>query len=392
MMGRRPALRIALDVLIAVVAGAFDIAIYLGRSEDAGLRTGGFAEPVSVGLLAVGALALIVRRRYPTAVFVVVWCVAFCSVIAPDLQPVAILSVGLYSIAVRRSRAVAVMALGAALGAYGVMAVNTAPVGRSSLGAWVLVTLTAYVVLPSAVWAVGRWRHRAIIREEQLRAEGDRRLERALRDERLRLSRELHDIVSHTVSVMTMQASGARALVDIEPERVGPALEVIERAGGQAMNELQRMLEVLRAESPHPAPDLLPPASIEELIDLARSSGQQVELEVSGSRSDLDPSVELACYRVIQESLTNARKYAGSSARVVIQMEWVPPTLAVTVLNEPGDVSGQQVLSTGNGLAGLAERVQLIGGRLTTDPLPDGGFRVNAVLPVPPPGADQDHK
>src|SRR5690606_10017282 len=129
--------------------------------------------------------------------------------------------VALYTVAAVATRYVAVMALVAALGATAVMAVNTAPVGDVVGSAmwvpWILTTLVANGVLPTAVWSFARFRNRAVVREAQLREEHRRGVERATRDERLRLSRELHDIVSHTVSVMTLQAAGARALIDQEP-------------------------------------------------------------------------------------------------------------------------------------------------------------------------------
>ncbi|GAB3915852.1 two-component sensor histidine kinase [Microlunatus endophyticus] len=339
--------------------------------------------PVGVALILIGAAALVVRRRWPTLTFVIAWCVGFSAVFAPDMQPVGILFVALYGVAVAAHRYGAVLALVATLGVLGVSVVNSSPVGTTHWGSWVIAVVVSDVVLPVAVWSFGRFRYRSLARIRDLRREHDQALEIARRDERLMLSHELHDIVSHTVNVMTLQAAGARAIMDLDPSKVGPSLEIIERAGVQAMNELQRLLGVLRADGTDQTTATQPQLSdLPQLLETARSSGQTVELAINGSPGELDPSVELACYRIVQEALTNARKYAGTSAQVAVGMEWIPPQLVLTVRNAAGAASDQAVLSTGNGLAGLSERVRLVGGRLETEELSTGGFVVRATLPV----------
>jgi signal transduction histidine kinase len=372
-----------LDCLIAAAAGAFDVSVYR-NADTIGFRHGGFPVPIGIGLIVVGAAALVVRRRWPMASFVVAWCVAFSALIAPDLQPTAILLVALYGVAVSAGRYGAVLALVASIGALALSAVNSAPVGTVYWKtSWFFGTAAADILLPLAIWSFGRFRYRSLARISDLRREHDQALEVARRDERLMLSHELHDIVSHTVNVMTLQAAGARAIMDLDPSKVGPSLEIIERAGVQAMNELQRLLGVLRADGTDQTTATQPQLSdLPQLLETARSSGQTVELAINGSPGELDPSVELACYRIVQEALTNARKYAGPTAQVAVGMEWIPPQLVLTVRNAAGTASDQAVLSTGNGLAGLSERVRLVGGRLETEELPTGGFLVRATLPV----------
>lgn len=378
----RPVLATVLDVVVALAAGAIDISIYL-NANTSGFRHGGFPVPVGIAILIIGAASLVVRRRWPIFTFIIAWCVGFSALIAPDIQPIATLLVALYGVAVSARRNVAVFALAATLGVIGLNAVNTGPVGSHHWGAWVLGTLLGDVLLPVAVWSFGRFRYRALARLRDLRREHDQAIEVARRDERLVLSRELHDIVSHTVNVMTLQAAGARAIMEQDPSRVAPSLEVIEHAGVQAMNELQRLLGVLRTDSSDLTQSTQPQlADLPQLLETARSSGQPVELAINGSPGELDPSVELACYRIVQESLTNARKYAGAGALVTVGMEWLPPQLVLTVRNAAGEVSQQATLSTGNGLAGLSERVRLVGGRLETEEPPTGGFLVRATLPV----------
>lgn len=373
----------ALDCLVAVAAGAFDLTTYL-EADTTGLRHGGFPVPIGIALVVIGAAALVIRRQWPIVTFVVAWCVGFSAVIAPDLQPIAILLVALYGMAVAAGRYGAILALVATIGVMGVTAVNTGPVGTTHWGSWVVGTIVADVVLPVAIWSFGRFRHRSLSRLRELRREHRQAVETARRDERLRLSHELHDIVSHTVNVMTLQAAGARAIMNQDPALVAPTLEVIEHAGVQAMNELQRLLGVLRADGVDQEAGAQPQlADLPRLLETARSSGQPVEFVINGPPGELDPSVELACYRVVQEALTNARKYAGPGAGVAVGMDWSPPQLVITVRNEPGaGVSEQAALSTGNGLAGLSERVRLVGGRLDTEALPAGGFVVRATLPV----------
>ncbi|QGN34827.1 sensor histidine kinase [Microlunatus sp. Gsoil 973] len=383
-IGAQPVLLTLLDCVIALAAGAFDLTTYVNADTSGFRHGGGFPVPVGIVLIVIGAGALVFRRRWPTAVFVVAWCVGFSAVIAPDMQPIAILLVALYGIAVAANRYGAVFALIATIGVMGVTAVNTGPVGTTHWLGWVMGTIVADILLPGAIWSFARFRYRSLSRIRELDREHRRALESARRDERLRLSHELHDIVSHTVNVMTLQAAGARAIMGQDPARVAPTLEVIEHAGVQAMNELQRLLGVLRADGGEPEQGSQPLlADLPGLLETARSSGQKVEFVINGPPGELDPSVELACYRVVQEALTNARKYAGPTADVAIGMEWVPPQLVITVRNEPGSpVVDQAALSTGNGLAGLTERVHLVGGRLETEAPPEGGFLVRATLPV----------
>lgn len=376
--------QLVLDCLLAVAAGAFDLTVYL-TADSSGLRHGGPPVPIGVGMIIVGAAALIFRRRWPTGVFLVAWCLSFSAVVAPDLQPVGILLVALYGVATRAARTGAVLALFASIGALGVGAVNSAPIGTHLWRpSWLFGTLVADILLPVIIWSFGRFRHRSLSRLYELHREHRRLLESARRDERLRLSHELHDIVSHTVNVMTLQAAGARAIMDQDPTKVAPTLEVIEHAGVQAMNELQRLLGVLRADGGDHGQASQPQlVDLPRLFETARSSGQSVDFEINGPPGELDPSVELACYRVIQEALTNARKYAGTSAGVAVGMDWAPPRLVITVRNEAGTPAPDQAaLSTGNGLAGLSERVRLVGGHLESETLPTGGFLVRATLPV----------
>lgn len=210
-------------------------------------------------------------------------------------------------------------------------------------------------------------------------AEQQRAAEAAVAEERSRLARELHDIVSHNLSVVVLQAGGARA----QGGAVAPAaLEKIERSGREALVEMRRLLGVLRGNeedatvSPQPGIDELAP-----LVDSVRAAGLPVELSVAGDRSVLTPALELSVYRIVQEALTNALKHAGPAvARVNVRCGRDGVTIEVS--DDGRGVGGAPLPSTGHGLVGMRERVAMFGGDLRTTRGPHGGFTVHARLPL----------
>jgi signal transduction histidine kinase len=230
-------------------------------------------------------------------------------------------------------------------------------------------------------WLAGSFvRHGRERRTLEAQAEQQRRAAAAaIAEERLRLARELHDIVAHNLSVVVLQAAGARA----QGGAVTPgALEKIERSGREALVEMRRLLGVLRGGEvdatvlPQPGIDELAP-----LVDSVRAAGLPVELSVSGDRSMLTPALELSVYRIVQEALTNALKYAGPAlARVDVECDRDGVTIDVSD-DGPG-VEGAPLPSTGQGLAGMRERVAMFGGDLRTTRGPHGGFAVHASLPL----------
>lgn len=380
-----------LDLLIAVAAGAFDILIYSSRLDGSGLRPGGqLPTAAALVILLVGPVALIFRRRRPVPVFVITWAAAMSAIVFPELQPFGALLVAMFTVASTSGRQRSVLTLVATAGVFAVEVINTFPAGRSGVvPAFVIGTVITDVLILAAVWIAARLRHRVRNRIVDLERRRDQEVRSAVRRERLAMSRELHDIVSHSVSAMTLQAAGAMAVMEQQPSRVLPALEAIEVSGVQAMNELQRLLELLRSEdesieTPSARAQL---SQLPALIDRARQAGQSVELVVTGQPCDLDPSVEMTCYRVVQEALNNAVRHAGDGANVQVNLDWIPPRLSASVINDGGTSEGESrkpALSTGHGLVGLAERVHLVGGELETGALPDGGFLIKATLPASP--------
>ncbi|SDS87557.1 Signal transduction histidine kinase [Microlunatus soli] len=386
-----------LDVVIALAVGSFDAWVSLAArlTASGSIRPGPVLPPPLVIILFCSAGAvLLFRRRWPIRTFLIIWVLYLTPIAFPVLQPFMVLLVAMFTVSSTLGRRPAVWSLLATFVVFGIEIVNTAPVGvRANTWSWVIPTLVFDVVMVVLVWVAARLRYRFAHRIAGLERRREEEIRTAVRQERLAVSRDLHDIVSHSVSAMTLQAAGARAVMQQQPQRVRPALDAIEQTGIQAMSELQRLLQVLRSDADYVestgAATRERLSRLPELIEQARRAGQRVELVVSGDPCDLDPSVEMTCYRVIQEALDNAGRHAGADVVVRVQLEWLPPRLRTSVVNGAGAARPGVRLSTGHGLIGLAERVQLVGGELETGPLPDGGFRITATLPVTRPSMDR---
>ena len=203
--------------------------------------------------------------------------------------------------------------------------------------------------------------------------------QRAVAEERARIARELHDVIAHSVSVMTVQAGAVRRLLQPGQERERLALEAIESTGREALTEMRRLVGLLRRQGT--VPDFSPQPSmraVDVLVGTIREAGLPVELAVEGEPRELAPGVDLAAYRVIQEALTNALKYAGP-ARAWVTVRWREDEIEVEIAN---DGSSEAVGDgTGHGLIGLRERVALVGGTIESGPRAGGGFVVTARLP-----------
>jgi signal transduction histidine kinase len=201
----------------------------------------------------------------------------------------------------------------------------------------------------------------------------------AAAEERARIARELHDVVSHSLSVIAIQAGAAEAALERDPGLAGPPLAAIRSSSEQALGEMRRMLGVLRTagegDELAPQPGL---ARLPELVEHARAAGVEVTLEVAGTPRPLPASVDLSAFRIVQEALTNVRKHA-SGAPATVRVGWEPQALALAVRDRgPGGAPADG----GHGLVGMRERVRLHGGELRAGPAADGGFEVAAVLPL----------
>ena len=229
-------------------------------------------------------------------------------------------------------------------------------------------------------WLAGKWMQQKRAKRRALVAERAEQAREALRAERARIARELHDVLAHAISVIVLQARGARHALAERPEEARGAIDAIERTASLALGEMRRLLNVIRADDGAatlaPQPSL---AQIEPLISEVRAAGLPVELQVEGTTRELPPGVDLCAYRIVQEALTNSLKHAGpATARVLLR--YSNDTLEIEVADTgSGTVNGDLA---GLGLAGMRERVLLFGGDLESGPSPHGGYLVRARLPL----------
>ncbi len=350
-------------------------------------------------LLVVATVPVAVRRRAP--VFALICTGAASTVLAVlghSVAPVPVIALPLYSVAVTYSRRTSVLAL-ASVEAAALIALAAAALIRPVTG-----DITFTVLLAAASWFAGdSVRTRRIYQtslieqaEERQRQEIER-AQRSIVEERLGIARELHDVVAHSLGVIAIQSGVGRHVIDTQPDEARAALEAVEVTSHSALEELRRVLGVLRSDE---GPELAPAPTIADvtaLVDRVRHAGVPIELVVLGIKPNLPQGLELSVYRIVQEALTNVTKHAGPvPTRVCIQFSG--DAVSVNVVNQPSPVlaSGQSapVVDSGPGMAsgpgvasrhgiiGMHERAGAFGGTLSAVPLADGGFCVQADLPV----------
>ncbi|MEV6790814.1 histidine kinase [Streptomyces sp. NPDC051320] len=327
------------------------------------------------------SLPLTLRRRWP-AVAVVVVAGAFSAdqllATTPTLATLGVLP-ALYSAGAhqhRFRRAVPAMLTTAYIGL-------SAGLHREGSEERLFDYVSFYVVLATCWWAGRSIRRRQAEEADRRRGEA----EAAVAGERARIARELHDVVTHHVTAVVIQADAAQFLVHSDPERATVGLAAISETGRRALGELRHMLGVLdvRREDGPPAgasdPDGPPDLSrLGDLVEQTRTVGQPVGLTERGTRHPVSGRVELAAYRVVQEGLTNAVKYAPGH-RTEVHVRYGDHEIDIEVTNE-GPAGAAVASGSGRGLAGLRERVALHGGELVSGARPDGGFTIHARLPV----------
>lgn len=218
-------------------------------------------------------------------------------------------------------------------------------------------------------------------RADDLERERDTQAALAVAAERGRISRELHDVVAHALSVVVLQAQGGAAELARKPERTGEALEAIVDTGRTALAETRRLLGSLGQDAPEwqPQPGV---ERVPQLIEEARGAGTGVQLRVDGQPHPLPPAVDLAAYRIVQEALTNVRKHAGAGASAAIVLRYLPTALEIDVTDD--GTAPESDGPPGRGLRGMRERVTVLGGRFEAGPRSEGGFAVHANLPALP--------
>lgn len=335
---------------------------------------------------------LLRRQQHPWAIYLGVWTFSLAGLALPAFVPFAGLLVGLHAVASRMERRRSTLALVLAVVPIAINAANSAADRirvESNYYASLAGQFALFLVVAATIWGIGRVAYAAAIRAE---ADSARETANALRAERVRLARELHDVVSHAVNGMLLHAASARRTSD--EGQIRRSLAIIETQGVHAMTELDRLLGLLRKVElgTQVGADAAPGVSdVAELIQLAQWSGMDVTLTVKGQPLEVEAGVDLTVYRVVQESLTNAQKYAGPASKVTVQIQWSPGILTVEVEDHRKDFGADAVatrrtaarFSSGLGLVGLRERVRLIGGQLTSGPT-TVGYRVLVELPVVP--------
>ncbi|MFJ8045391.1 sensor histidine kinase [Kitasatospora sp. NPDC096147] len=287
------------------------------------------------------------------------------------LQQYLAVDVAVYLLAVTLPRRRSLRMLGAALGLLaGYLAFRMLQGWPAGVSVELTVALLAVIS-----WLLGSSTRQAREHHEETRA---RATEQAVTDERLRIARELHDMVAHSMGVIALQAGAAKRVIDRQPEAAREALASIETTGRETLAGLRRMLVALRTDDP-----LTPDLGVADLPALAESTtaaGLRVELRHTGGSGPLPPEVDVSAYRIVQESLTNVLKHARTD-HCLVTVGQLPDALVLEVTDHgtgPGRGSGPP----GFGLAGMRERVALLHGELHAGPLPGGGWRVTARLPL----------
>jgi signal transduction histidine kinase len=367
----------AFDVALALLATAAELALLLDDGSAS----------LPAMLLAIGAGgALVWRRSVPLLVLAATLAAATASVSIDEAPGGVSVLIALYTTAALLERRVSVAALVPTVVLVTALSVvNARGDSRSSLllGAFGAAPLTV------GIWALGayvqtrrRYTQELEARASQLEREREQLARIAVHEERASISRELHDIVAHSVSVMLVGVRGARDVLRSSPDTADDTLARVETSGEQSLAELRRILALLRSTEEsaelRPQPSL---ANLDELVADFRAAGLPVRLEMTGDRKPLGGGVELSVYRIVQEALTNVLKHAHPT-RVTVTLSFRDSGLEVEVVDDGATPTEQKDATAGQGIVGMRERVALLGGQLDTGRRVGGGYRVAARLPI----------
>ena len=346
------------------------------------------AAPVEVALALLCSVPLVWRRSHPLVVAVVVAAgvLAAGAVVAPDQGPFEVFVayvIALYSVGVHAQKQAGVRVLTAISVAGALCWFAASRVGDGAhYGDW----------FPGIVWGVFAWGVGRVIRRSsermrklerltvELEAERDARAREAVTVERARIARELHDVVAHNISVMGVQAAAASRIMQGDEPEVRAALTAIETTGRETVDEMRRMLGILRRSDDElalaPQPSL---RDLDALVEQVRAAGLDIEARIEGEPRMLPAGLDLSAYRIVQEALTNALKHAAP-ARVEVVVRYAEDAVVIEVSD---DGSAPAVgRGTGSGLVGMRERVALFGGELRAGKRVEGGWALHATLPI----------
>jgi signal transduction histidine kinase len=362
------------DVALALIVGAIAIV----GTHFAGQRQPEQRAPdaAAFALLAAGAAALVFRRQYPGWVLIFAQGITLLYVVLdyPKGPNFLTMIIAFFTVVMQGRRFIAWAVLAAEFVLFPwlphFLGNEPAPTstGLFGLAGWLLVLATIAEI--------------AHIRQQRIMRTREEEARRRAGEERLRIARELHDVLGHNISLISVQAGVALHLMDKRPEQARVALSVIRDASKDALRELRSVLDVLRQvneEPPRsPSPGL---ASLSELVSRASEAGLQVHTEVSGDLKGLPASIDLAAFRIVQEALTNVMRHSGqTTSRVHVTCNEQELTLRID--NEVGSGVSRDGIGPGQGILGMQERATALGGVVEVGPRPDGGFRVFARLPL----------
>jgi signal transduction histidine kinase len=370
--GRRIPLATIVDVALVVVLAVIALVGFKGRAL------------VGETLLLV-VLPLLVRRRWPIAVLGVTALGALLTRGAVDV--VDVLAVGIAAFTV--GDLVADRAWSAAVALLTASTLSIGFIAQTDDTALAL-TLPFVVILPT--WTVGTL-VRGVRVERQTReaarsraiADREAALHAAVADQRRTIARELHDVVAHAVSVMVIQAGAARSVLRTSPDQAETALLAVESTGRDAMAELRRLLDVLAEQDEAPTSAVVPQsglAQLESLVARVREAGLPAELQVDGTPRQLPAGMDVTVYRIVQEALTNALRYAGR-ARTVVRLAFAPAEVRLEVVDDgPGATATDNDGASRRGLVGMRERAAVFGGTVEAGSRAERGYAVRVWLPT----------
>lgn len=351
--------------------------------------------PWHVVTIAGTAIALLFRRRAPVTVLVVVTLLTTVITFAAETNLVLAVPIALYSVAAFRSPTIGWIAGAAAFAVTAVSLFLWLPELSARLGTptafdvpVVLLTIamadTVGVLLGASTWQRAERVRTLTERAEQLARERDSQAQIATLAERSRIAREMHDIVAHSLSVMITLADGAGAALERDPAKARLALGQLTETGRSALNDMRQLLSVLgettdAAQAREPAPSH---ADLPDLVGRFRGAGLPVRFSVRGVPVE-NAALELAVYRIAQEALTNALRYAKDPTHVTVAIDYARDATTLTIADDGSRADGPEpaALGAGRGIIGMGERAAVFGGAVEAGPLPAGGWRVRAVLP-----------
>lgn len=373
-----------IDSALAVALFATSLISLTALPEFGGTRP---IDAFGVGLIAAETLTLAWRRRFPVLVLSIVIGAFVVDrwLNYPSSWAFFGIAIAIYTIGAELSSKQSAIVGGLAITV--VVLWTTIGALTTSLPAAVIITIFGFMMLPFVLGREARRREQRALEYEAraIRAEFDRemRATEAVRQEQARIARELHDVVAHEVTVMTIQAAAASRVLMTSPQDARDAIRTVEESGHRALTEMRRLLGLLRSEAeselgPQPGLD-----DLETLVTQLGDAGLAVGLSVEGNRRTLPVGVDVNAYRIIQESLTNTVKHGGPGATAEVVVRYGIDDLTIVIEDDGrGAAEGLSGNGSGQGIIGMKERVALLDGHLDAGPKPGGGYRVRGRLPM----------